>query len=224
MASDKKIIVLDFEGVVFQARLRELYVDIFKENGRDLNELDHFFNDIFKEKYRSDNCRQKTLAEMTEPLAQQHPEWAKELLAFNADQKFNRYVDELVPGMGEVVDYFSKSEDYELYGLTNWPGDGYRVLEKKFSEVTSKFKDVVVSGDHGCKKPDALIWQIAQERIGNPDPKRVYFFDDKKRNVDACIAEVKWNSFHFTSVESVISVFPDAKTKGKNLKPWAVKP
>lgn len=210
--SDKKIVVLDFEGVVFSTRLRDMYVDIFKENGRDLSELDHFFDNVFEERYRSENCRQKTISRMTEHLISRYPEWEKELRAFNADEQFSKYTAGVIEGMEELIERLSSSDDYELYGLTNWPADGFEVLKGQYPELISKFKNVLASGEHGCKKPDFEIWIIANEMMGNPDPALVHFFDDKQRNVDAAIREVGWNAHHFVSAESVYEALPDIKS------------
>lgn len=199
----KKIIVLDFEGVVFQSRLREMYKDIFTEKGKSLNELDYFFSDIFKEQDRSSNCRQKTIAEMTEPLAQQHPEWAEYLRAFNADREFYRYIKCPIEGMEEIINTLSSSDEYQLYGLTNWPGDGFVVLEKLYPELISKFKKVIVSGYTGYKKPDPEFFQLANKEIGEPEANSVYFFDDKKRNVEAAKQLLGWNGFTFEDASTI---------------------
>lgn len=199
----KKIVVLDFEGVVFQSRLRGMYKDIFTERGKSLDELDYFFSEIFKEQYRSNNCRQKTITEMTEPLAQQYPEWAEYLRAFNADREFYRYVKCPIDGMEEIINTLNSSDKYELYGLTNWPGDGFVVLEKLYPELISKFKKVIVSGYTGHKKPDPEFFKLAQSEIGNPSPENVYFFDDKKRNIEAAKQLLGWNGFVFEDASTI---------------------
>ncbi len=209
--SDKKYVVFDFEGVVFNTRLREMYVDIFKENGRDLSELDYFFENVFEERYRSENCRQTTVSRMTDHLISKYPEWEHELKAFNAEEQFDKYVAGVIDGMGELIEYFSSSDEYELYGLTNWPGDAFEVLRKQYPEIVAKFKSVIVSGQNGCKKPDFEIWMIANEVMGSPDPSRVHFFDDKQRNVDTAINEVDWNAHYFEAANSVYEVFPEIK-------------
>lgn len=209
--SDKKYIVLDFEGVVFETRLREMYVDIFKENGRDLSELDYFFDEIFEERYRSENCRQSTISRMTDHLIKKYPEWEKELRAFNAEEKFDQYVEGVIEGMSKLIEKVSASDKYELYGLTNWPGDAFKILGRDYSEVTTKFKDILASGNVGCKKPDFEIWVYGNEMMGQPDPSLVHFFDDKQRNVDSAINEVGWNAHLFETVESIYEVFPDLK-------------
>ena len=205
----KKYIVLDFEGVVFKPRLREMYVDIFKQTGRDLSEMDYFFEKIFKEKYRSENCRDKSISDMINHIVSKYPDWEQELRAFEAHNQFDRFVDEVIVGMDKVVEYFTLSDKYELYGLTNWTADGFEVLESKFSNIVSKFKEVLVSGKVGVKKPDYKIWVLANEMMGNPNPEDVYFFDDKQRNVDRAREEVNWNSYLFTQVDDIFAVFPD---------------
>jgi epoxide hydrolase-like predicted phosphatase len=50
------------------------------------------------------------------------------------------------------------------------------------------FDDIIDSSAVGVRKPDRVIYEIALERVGGPDPSRAVFLDDHHVNVEAARA------------------------------------
>lgn len=81
-----------------------------------------------------------------------------------------------------------------LYGLTNFPGDMYGDHYKRF-EFMKRFRDVLVSGEVGLKKPDPRIYALAIDRFA-VDPARTLFIDDRLENCQAAAAQgFGWHHF-----------------------------
>lgn len=197
----QKSVVFDFGGVLFNTSATEMYRELFARDGRSAEDLDHFLKTVFTKAARS-AANTGTMAAVTAPLARQHPEWAGYIEAFNADRDFIRQVRGMVPGMEEVLNAIA-ARGHKIYGLTNWAADTFESLRAAYPTQTGVFNDIVVSGAVGMKKPGAQIFQLAQQRFGNPDPRRIYYFDDKARNVKAAQQTVGWNGVVFEDAGTV---------------------
>lgn len=81
-----------------------------------------------------------------------------------------------------------------LYALTNFPGDMYGAHYDRFAFM-KRFRDVVVSGEVGLKKPDPRIYALAIDRF-DVDPRRTLFIDDRIDNCQAAGAlGFQWHQF-----------------------------
>ncbi|MEM6683065.1 MAG: HAD family phosphatase [Pseudomonadota bacterium] len=83
-----------------------------------------------------------------------------------------------------------------LYAVTNFPADPYPTFFARF-EFMTLFRDVLVSGDVGLKKPDPRIFALAADRF-NVAPGRTLFIDDRRENCDAAAA-LGFQCHHFTT-------------------------
>lgn len=83
--------------------------------------------------------------------------------------------------------------DVPLALLSNAPVTFARLAEKE--PWAQQFRHLVFSGDLGCAKPDAAIWQHVESVIGSSD---VIFFDDRATNVEGALA-AGWDARLWTS-------------------------
>ena len=205
--NQRKVAVFDFGHVLFQVDQEGMYRKLFQSDGRSEDELQHFLGNVFTHDHRSLANNARSAADITGPLAEKNPEWAKYILAFNADQDFLKIITGIMPGMEDMLKEL-KGHGYELYGLTNWSGDTFDKLDAAYPHITGLFNKIVVSGKVGIKKPDPAFYAHAQKEYDNPEPANVYFFDDKPRNTTGAKDSVGWNGI----------VFKDASTVRKALK------
>jgi len=82
-----------------------------------------------------------------------------------------------------------------LYALTNFPADPYPEFFGRFAFM-GLFKDVLVSGQVGLKKPDLRIFALAADRFG-VSPPQTLFIDDRLDNCQAA-AKLGFQCHHFT--------------------------
>ncbi len=185
---DSKInVVFDFGEVIFNTSVNKMYEKIFLvEENKSEEELNYFLSNIFTKEARS-KANFGNMKEVIEPLAQEYPKWAKYLNYFKADQRFTDQVISTVDSMPQAIYDLRMNRDIKVYGLTNWAGDTFETLNRKFNSVTDMFNGIVVSGKIGIKKPD---------------PKNVFFFDDKIKNVEAAKNTVGWNATVFKNANS----------------------
>lgn len=201
-ANTAKAAVFDFGRVLFEVDAEITYREMFQVDGKSEAELQYFLNEIFSHDDRSDANNRASSKEVTAPLAEKHPEWAKYIEAFDADKGFLKFILAKMEGMEETL-HRLKKDGYGIYGLTNWSSDTFDALDKAYPEITGLFNAIVVSGKEGLRKPDPEIYRIAQKAFGNPKPENVYFFDDKPRNTEAAARTVGWNGIPFKDVNTV---------------------
>ncbi|MFD5824589.1 HAD family hydrolase [Lentzea sp. NPDC060358] len=79
--------------------------------------------------------------------------------------------------------------------LSNAPSTFARLAEKV--SWARHFRHLVFSGDLGCAKPDAAIWEHVESVLGVP-PSDVVFYDDRQSNVDGALA-AGWDARLWTS-------------------------
>lgn len=91
--------------------------------------------------------------------------------------------DGYVAGTPALMDELVKNE-VPLYALTNMPSETWPMMQDMYPRM-ALFRDVIVSGDEKCVKPDQEIFNIALARMGNPSPETVLFMDDSPANIDA---------------------------------------
>ena len=201
-SKQRKVAIFDFGRVLFKVNAEEVYRKMFQADGKSEADLQYFLKEIFTHDDRSAANNRLSSKEITQPLAKQHPEWAKYIESFNGDRDFLKFILGKMEGMEDTLKEL-KQNGYEIYGLTNWSGDTFDALDKEYPEITSLFNKIVVSGKVGVKKPDPKIYQLAHAAFGNPEPENVYFFDDKPGNTEAANKTVGWNGVPFKDVNTV---------------------
>ncbi len=197
----QKTIVFDFGGVIFTTDTEAFYRERFNRQGRSAAELDYFLTHVFSAEDRS-HSNGGNVQDLIDRKILIHPEWADEIRAYGVRGDFIKTIEGIIPGMTETIAELTAA-GHRVAGLTNWHGDTYDVLAAAYPSILGHFNQVVVSGKIGLRKPDPEIFRHAQAAYGNPDPKTVYYFDDKTANTDSARKTVGWQSFPFTGPETV---------------------
>lgn len=81
-----------------------------------------------------------------------------------------------------------------LFALTNFPAETYAPFFQRFAFM-QLFRDVIVSGEVGLKKPDLRIFALAADRF-KVAPDETLFIDDRLDNCEAAGAVgFRWHHF-----------------------------
>jgi glucose-1-phosphatase len=105
--------------------------------------------------------------------------------------------------MEEVCDAIEKlSKNYAIACLSNTNHIHWDYLLEHYP-VMEKFQVQIASHLVGAAKPDAKIYQIAQDKL-QAQAQELLFFDDKSENVDMARV-LGWQSSVFSGYESLLS-------------------
>lgn len=169
-----KGVIFDLGGVVVEWDPMLLYRKLFARE----DEAREFLANICTPAWNEKQDAGRTLAEATAELVTRHPQWEPQIRAF-----YDRWIEMIggpVPGTLEVIQDLKKA-GIRLFALSNWSRETFPRVRDRF-EAFWLFEHIVVSGHHGCAKPDARLYEIALERFGMPAHELV-FVDDSPRNV-----------------------------------------
>jgi len=175
-----KNIVFDLGGVLIDWDPRQVYRTIFATE----QEMEDFLSDICKMEWNIQQDAGRSLAEATELLTQQHPEWKTEIAAY-----YGRWEEMLVgPILGtvEILKALVADENYRVVALTNWSAETFPVALARY-DFLAWFEGILVSGEEKCIKPDPKIYNLLFERYGLV-PGESLFIDDNAHNVEGSIA------------------------------------
>jgi len=139
----------------------------------------------------------RPLAAATEERVAAHPEWEREIRAF-----YGRWIEMVggpMPGTADVMRELA-ALGVRLFALSNWSAETFPLVRHRFPEL-DLFEKIVISGEHGCAKPDERFYRIALEEFGLPAPT-LLFIDDNKRNILAA-ERLGFQSLVFTSAEKL---------------------
>lgn len=92
--------------------------------------------------------------------------------------------------------------DVKRYLMTNYNGQAYCQVAKKYPEMVALFNDVLVSGKEGLMKPQKEMYQLAMSRW-ELKPEEVIYIDDDLANIQVA-KEFGFNIVHFTTFESAL--------------------
>lgn len=92
------------------------------------------------------------------------------------------YLDSCLVLDGDFISAAERlSKDYNIAMLSNDVSEWSAYLRKRFG-LDRLFKEVVISGDAGLRKPDGKIYELLLGRI-NARPEDCTFFDDRVKNL-----------------------------------------
>lgn len=165
---------------------------VFREVIPDPEKRRFFFENICTHEWNVEQDAGRPLAEATELLVNEHPEWENEIRAF-----YGRWEEMLGGPIHETVDLLRElreREEHRLLALTNWSGETFPVALSKY-DFLHWFEGIVVSGDEKTRKPFADIYEILLDRY-KVNPEQAIFIDDSLKNVEG--AEIVGiNGIHF---------------------------
>jgi 2-haloacid dehalogenase len=167
---------------------------VFRELIPDPERRRFFFENICTHEWNIEQDAGRPLAEATEQLVNEYPEWESEIRAY-----YGRWEEMLGGPIHETVDLLRElrdREEHRLLALTNWSGETFPVALSRY-DFLQWFEGIVVSGDEKTRKPFSDIYEILLDRY-EVSPSQAVFIDDSLKNVEGAEA-VGINGIHFQS-------------------------
>lgn len=181
-------IIFDLGGVLIDWDPRHLYRKIFDDEAA----MERFLQEVTTPEWNEEQDAGRPLAEATEGLLRQHPQYETEIRAF-----YGRWPEMLngpIEGCLDILEALYRQDSHRLYALTNWSAETFPVAQARYAFL-QWFEGILVSGKEKLKKPDPRIFQLLLDRY-DIDAPRSLFIDDNLRNVEAARA-VGISAIHF---------------------------
>lgn len=183
-----QIVLFDLGNVVVDWQPIILYGQYFDTEA----DAQAFCRDVCNMAWHVNHDRGVPMADNAAPLIAQYPEFETQIKAWRT-----RWLDMFVGYVAGTPQIMARLEEARipLYGLSNIPDE---VAQETFDAfpMIKILRDVVVSGAEKVVKPHRKIYDIALDRMGNPDPATVFFIDDSLPNIEAAKA-VGFRTHHF---------------------------
>ena len=181
-------VLWDVGNVIVRWDPRTLYTKIFP----DPHERDRFLAEVCTMAWHGEHDRGRPMDEGVALLIAEHPEHAESIAAWR--DRWWEMFSGVIPETEAAIEALH-ARGVPQFGLTNmsletW--DGTRAMSPAFG----RFKDVVVSAQERCVKPERRIYEIALERTGMA-AQELLFVDDSLANIMAASA-LGFVVHHFT--------------------------
>lgn len=187
-------VVFDVGNVLYHWSPRALYERLIPED----RALDAFLENVVTNDWHFQHDEGRDFADTSAELIARFPEHRDLILQWAP--RFNETITGPVAGMVELVEDLD-SAGVPLFGITNFSHEFWPPFREKHAHVFDRFRDIVVSGDEKCVKPDPAIFHVARARFGLA-PGAGLFVDDRAENSTAAEA----NGFvghHFQTAQQV---------------------
>ena len=188
-------IIFDLGNVLIGWNPRNLYYKVFPTPA----EADWFIENITHLDWNEEQDRGRPVAEATEELVGQYPEWEREIRMYY--DRWTEHFSGAVAGTPEILRALHASGNYRLLALTNWSAELFPWARQNFAFL-ELFEDIMVSGEVKMKKPDPEIYHLLAERYELGDFSGCLFIDDSERNV-AAARRLGLDSIRFTDAEQL---------------------
>lgn len=165
-----------------------------------------FFANICTSEWNVEQDAGRSLADGTELLVSQWPDWEAEIRAF-----YGRWEEMLGGPIQETVELFQELRDagaHRLLALTNWSAETFPVALERY-EFLHWFEGIVVSGVEKTRKPFADIYQILLDRY-TVKPEEAVFIDDSLKNVEGA-ASLGIKGIHFQGASTLRNTLKQLK-------------
>src|SRR5687768_12125308 len=159
MADAVAAVVFDVGRVLVQWDLRHLFAKLIDDPA----ELDWFLANVVTEAWHFNHDAGAELGEMVAELKARHPNYSTHIDAYAT--RFLETIPGPVPGTAELVERLA-ARGVPLYALTNFAAPFFRDF-RAAEPVMARFRDIVVSGDEKCIKPEPRIYEVAERRFGH---------------------------------------------------------
>ncbi|MCB0854098.1 MAG: HAD family phosphatase, partial [Bacteroidetes bacterium] len=118
-------IVFDLGGVLIDWNPKYLFRKIFETE----SEVDHFLENVCKYEWNVEQDAGRSLADGTEYLVAQHPDWEKEIRAY-----YGRWEEMLGGEIAETVEILEslKYGGYRILALTNWSSETFPIAHQRY--------------------------------------------------------------------------------------------
>ncbi|WP_234111630.1 MULTISPECIES: HAD family hydrolase [Chryseobacterium] len=171
-----KNVIFDFGGVVMDWNPRYFFRDYFSDDEK----MEYFLNNIATDEWNAEQDRGRSLAEGTEILVAEFPEWEREIRAYY--DNWTTMLRSDLPKNVEVLRMLQNSR-YELFGLTNWSAETFPYALENYDFFKIFNGKIVVSGAEKLIKPDPKIWAVLMKRYDLKAEESV-FIDDNAKNIE----------------------------------------
>lgn len=168
-------IIFDLGGVLIDWNPEYVFSKLIP----DPEKRQYFFDHICTHDWNIEQDAGRSLADATDLLLAQWPEWETEIRAY-----YGRWEEMLGGPLHDTVDLLRELRDqkeHRLLALTNWSAETFPVALERY-EFLHWFEGIVVSGTEKTRKPFADIYQLLLDRY-NVVPERAVFIDDSLKNV-----------------------------------------
>lgn len=195
-------IIFDLGGVLIDWNPDYVYREVIP----DTEKRRFFFENICTHDWNIEQDAGRPLAEATELLVAQHPEWESEIRDY-----YGRWEEMLGGPLHDTVDLLRElreRREHRLLALTNWSGETFPVALSRY-DFLHWFEGIVVSGDEKTRKPFADIYQKLLDRY-EVDPAGAVFIDDSLTNVEGAEA-VGIRGIHFQGAQRLRETLLDLR-------------
>ncbi len=195
-------IIFDLGGVLIDWNPDYVYREVIP----DTEKRRFFFENICTHDWNIEQDAGRPLAEATELLVAQHPEWESEIRDY-----YGRWEEMLGGPLHDTVDLLRElreRREHRLLALTNWSGETFPVALSRY-DFLHWFEGIVVSGDEKTRKPFADIYQKLLDRY-EVDPAWAVFIDDSLTNVEGAEA-VGIRGIHFQGAQRLRETLLDLR-------------
>ncbi|MFC7292536.1 HAD family hydrolase [Hirschia litorea] len=184
-----QIVLFDLGNVVVDWDPTRLYAQLLPSQ----EEAERFYREVCTLEWHTHHDRGIDMRENAARLIKSHPDKAELIHAWRTGwlEMFHGYVS----GVPEIISELQNTQT-PLYALTNFPAEKWDETANVFP-VLKVFEDVIISGAEKMVKPDPRIYALTLQRLGNPSPENVIFFDDRQDNIDAA-KNAGMTAFRFT--------------------------
>jgi len=184
-----RAVLFDLGGVLIDWNPRHLYRKLVADD----DFVEWFLAEVCSPDWNAAQDAGRSWAEAVAEATARHPRHAELIAAYAA-----RWPEMIAGDVPESVDMVEAlaARGVPLYALTNWSHETFHHARARF-EWLEHFRDIVVSGEVGMKKPDPRIFRLMLQRIG-VEPADVVFIDDVADNVAGADA-LGMRTVHFTS-------------------------
>ncbi|MCU4181800.1 HAD family hydrolase [Bosea sp. BH3] len=187
MASNTPTVVFDVGNVLLRWDPRRVYRELIPEPER----LDWFMQNVCTAAWNIEQDRGRSWEEAVSVLVAQHPEWEREIRAF--DERWHESIPESIEGSVAVLEEL-KGRGEKVYAITNFSREKWAECLIRFPFLQS-FDGAVVSAHERVIKPDPAIYEVLLGRYGLAAGDCV-FIDDSAKNV-AAARGVGMQAVHF---------------------------
>jgi 2-haloacid dehalogenase len=179
-------VIFDVGNVLLDWNPRHLYRKLFDDHER----MEWFLANVCSPAWNIEQDRGRSFAEGVALLLARHPEWEREIRAF--DERWEETVAGEISGSIALLNQLKGK--VALYAITNFSREKYALSLARFAFLR-EFEGTVVSAHEGLLKPDPGIYGVFLERYGR-SASRCLFIDDSQRNVDGALA-IGMHAIHF---------------------------
>jgi 2-haloacid dehalogenase len=193
-SSKIKGIVFDLGGVVIDWNPMYLYRKVFE--GDEIKAA-NFLDTICTAAWNGEQDAGRDLIQATEARVAKFPQWEREIRAY-----YGRWIEMIggaIPGTAELMAEI-KAAGLHLFALSNWHCETFARVRYSYKQF-DLFEHIVLSGEHGCIKPDRKLFDIALDCYAIP-AENLVFIDDSPANV-AGAAAVGLPALQFTGADKL---------------------